>query len=182
MEKTLKGWPALACIIGLAGISGAAHADPLYGVELGMSKDALTTLLADAGASLDCRDMGAIAKPAATALERCSAVLRADPAGQSSQFEFLLAPNAKNVTRVAVILLQAPTAAAASTRADLIARWGEPNRSADSSTLQWRAGPRALTMTEDCNRGRSFCLEYSDSSWSRQAARATGMDVAAPKS
>lgn len=145
-----------------------------------MSKPELTALLSGSGTTLDCRHMGAISNPRIVGLERCGATMP----DKNRRLEFILAPNQEGVLRVALIFVRGSSADAADARAHLVGRWGEHTRTVqrgDRTTLYWSITPRGLVMIEGCGRGEAFCIEYSDNSWARRAARAAGMDVALPQ-
>ncbi len=185
----MKGLPGLACCIcwGLGcGLADALPVEgPLRGVEPGISRPVLAALAASAGGALDCRDIDAIASPKAAMLQHCSARVSVDGQQEQGRIEVLLAPSAQGESRLVAIMFEADSSRAATVRDQLIRRWGEPSsRLAGATgapdTLHWRLGARALVMSESCRGAQTFCIEDSDSSWARQAARAVGMAMALP--
>jgi hypothetical protein len=167
---------------------GAAHAlpsdDPLHGIELGMAQSALKTRVESAGGALDCRDRRTIVNQASAQVQYCTADLVSD--GQpTGRIEALLGPTAGGAARVVVLAVRGPTANAPAVRDRLVQKWGKPALSRQASagfleTAEWRLGARFLVHSDGCRRGQSFCIEYSENAWARQAARAIGMDFAVP--
>jgi hypothetical protein len=174
--KALAGlalWCALA--------SGAAHAyspdDPLHGVDIGMSRLALDELVASTGADLSCRSMSAITNRGAVDVQRCTADLAMD-----RRLAALLA-SGPNGARVVAVEVQGPMTDASAAREHLVKRGGAPRppKSASGSPegARWLLGARLLALS-GCRQGLSFCIQYSENGWARQAANAVGMDFVAP--
>ena len=176
--KALAGlalWCALA--------SGAADAyspdDPLHGVDIGMSQLALDELVELAGADLSCRSMSAITNRGAVEVQRCTADLTED-----RRLAAVLA-SGPNSARVVAFEVQGQAAAASAVREQLVMRWGAPQLSkpvagGSFETARWLLGARLLVLSGGCRQGLSFCVQYSENGWARQAANAVGMDFAPP--
>lgn len=175
--KALAGlvlWCALA--------SGAAHAyspdDPLHGVDIGMSQLALNELVTSASSDLACRKMSAITKRGAVDVQRCTADLSED-----RRLAAVLA-SGPNGARVVAFEIQGPVASITEGSEHLAKRWGAPQISRPATagspeTARWLLGARLLVLS-GCRQGRSFCIQYSENGWARQAANAVGMDFVAP--
>ena len=173
---------ALICAVA----SSAAYAfpadDPFRGVELGMSQQALSTLAESSGARLDCRERRVIVNRSASQVQYCTADI-AGEGQQQGRIAAILAPTAGGAARIVVFAVQGTAADAPAVRERLVQKWGKPALSqADAAGFlekaQWRLGGRMLVHADGCRRGQSSCIEYSESSWARQAARSIGMEFA----
>jgi len=176
--KALAGL-ALWCALS----AGVAHArspdDPLHGVDIGMSQPALDELVASSGADLRCRSMSAITNRGAVDVQRCTSDLAVD-----RRLAVVLAAGPKGA-RVVAFEVQGPAAGATAVREQLVKRWGAPqlSKSAASASVEmarWLLGARLLVLSDGCRQGQSFCIQYSENGWARQAANAAGMDFAPP--
>jgi hypothetical protein len=176
--KALAGlavWCALA--------SGAAEAyspdDPLHGVDIGMSQTALDEIVALEGADLSCRSMSAITNRGAVDVQRCTADLAAE-----RRLAAVLAWGPKGA-RVVAFEVQGPVSDASAVREQLVKRWGAPQppkpaAAGSPETARWLLGARLLVLSKACRQGLSFCIQYSENGWARQAASAVGMNFAPP--
>jgi hypothetical protein len=175
---------ALWCVAAASVAHALPADDPLHGIELGMSQPQLKAQVETAGGKLDCREHNATVNGAAAQVQYCRAEL--ESGGQRrGRIEAMLAPTAAGAARVVVFAVQGPAADASGVRDRLVRKWGKPALSPAETagfleTAKWRLGGRLLVHADGCRRGRSSCVEYSESAWARQAARAVGMEFAVP--
>jgi hypothetical protein len=123
--------------------------------------------------------MSAITNSGAIDVQRCTADLAVD-----RRLAAVLA-SGPNGVRVVAFEVQGPAAGASAVREQLVKRWGAPQPSKPAAggspeTTRWLLGARLLVVSSGCRQGLSFCIQYSENGWARQAANAVGMAFAPP--